>query len=265
MNSVKISQLYIYPLKSAQGISLTEMPIVSTGPQHDREWMLVNERGQFISQRTHPQMSQLSTQLTEEHLVVSATDTSQLQIPKKRTTSQTLELTLFNKTTIGEKVGDQFDLWFSDFLNQKVHLVRSPKTPSRYTSGNHGPINEILFPDGYPFLLTNQATLDELNSRLDSPVTMMRFRPNIVISGLKANQEDSWSSFEINQIPFLSVKACSRCAIIDVDPKTGTKSKEVSRTLKTYRTKDGNILFGRNLTHRGQGKIHLNSVITKMQ
>lgn len=157
-----IESLFIYPLKSARGMNLKEMTIVASGPQHDREWMLINENNSFISQRTHPKMCQLETQLTDDSLVIKTPSQIPLKIPLAQNSEQSISVKIFNKETEANLVGEQYDLWFSNYLNTKVRLVRSPKEKSRETSGNNSPVTEILFPDGNPFLLTNNATLEGL-------------------------------------------------------------------------------------------------------
>ncbi len=216
---------------------------------------MTSDAGLFITQRTHPQMSQVQTRLDQESLTVEAPGLHPLSIPIHQRSTEICEVSIFGKKAGAEKVGAIFDEWFSDFLKQKVQLVRSPLGSKRTTSGRRGPVTSILFPDGYPLLLTNQKTLDELNEKLPEPVRMSRFRPNVLVSGAGANEEDLWKSFSIGSIPFLSVKACVRCAIIDVNPVTGEKSKTVSKTLKSYRTHDGQIVFGNNLIHQGTGTI----------
>ncbi len=265
MSQPIVKSLTVYPLKSAAGIAINEMPIVSSGPQHDREWMVVDGNNNFVSQRTHPKMGQIQTQLTKDHLILNVPGMSALKIPKIHGNPETETVKIFGKETLANTVGETFDQWLSDYLGAKVRLVRSPSKPSRETSGNHGPKTEVLFPDGYPFLLTNDATLTELNKKLAKTILMNRFRPNIVIEGAPADAEDSWSSFMINGVPFLSVKACSRCSIINLDQETGTKNSDVTKTLKTYRTKDGHVVFGRNLSHQAEGVIRVGDPLDSIQ
>ncbi|MEM7647462.1 MAG: MOSC domain-containing protein, partial [Pseudomonadota bacterium] len=186
---------------------------------------------------------------------------SALTIPLEDWGTESKTLHFFNRPVPSVLLGAPYDEWFSDVLSKNVYLARSPKEVSRWTSGNHGPVTPIQFPDGYPFLLASQESLDALNEKLETPVTMDRFRPNIVISGVKPYGEDQWTHLRIEDVTFLSVKACSRCSIVDVDPQTGTSSKNVTRALKSYRMKDSKILFGMNLSHTNQGTIYEKSII----
>lgn len=233
------------------------MTIGPKGPQYDREWMLIDKNNNFITQRVHPEMGQIGVELLSDKLVFTAKNQNPLKVPLNLYEGSNIEIKIFGKSNQGIHLGAEYDKWFSQYLNKEVRLVRSPKEETRFTSGRNGPVTPIKFPDGYPLLLTNEATLDELNAKLESPVTMDRFRANIVVTGAGANEEDSWESFNINGIPFLSVKACTRCVVIQLDQETGEKRKDVSDTLSSYRTKDGQIIFGCNLTHQGQGQISI--------
>ncbi len=256
MSRPHVHSLHIYPLKSAKGIEVDTLSIDAAGARFDREWMLVKKKTKsFLSQRTHPKMSQLTTLMSSNALQVEFPGVSPITLPLEHSLSENIEVLIFGKPVIAERVGAEQDAWFSEVLGTEVFLVRTCQNNRRTTSGNHGPITPIRFPDGYPFLLTNTETLSTLNARLPEPIEMTRFRPNIVISGAKSDIEDQWQSFVIGSLSFLAVKACTRCSIIDVNPNTGNKSPSVSTELKKYRRDDGNILFGVNLSHTHQGTI----------
>lgn len=260
-----ITQLNIYPLKSAKGLRLSEMIVTGSGPRFDRQWMIAKPNGQFVSQRTHPKLSQIQPELTESSLNLSAPNMERLLIPLDQPTDDFLEIKIFGKEAKAQKLGSLFDEWISDYLNESLHLVRSEESGARRTSGNRGPVTPIHFADGYPFLLTNQSTLDFLNKKLPSPISMDRFRPNIVIKTDNHDEEDLWKSFSINNLPFLSVKACTRCKIIDIDPTTGASSKQVSQALKSYRMEEGQIVFGQNLIHQATGKIKVGDSLESIE
>ncbi len=260
-----IRQLNIYPLKSAKPIRLKEMEITQSGPRFDRQWMLVKSNGQFLSQRTHPNLGQIQPTLTKEALILSAGGQKDLEIPIDLLMTETIEVSVFGKSAKALRLGETYDQWASDYLKENVHFVFSHEGGLRETSGNHGPKTPMHFSDGYPFLLTNRTTLEVLNKKLSSPISMDRFRPNIVIGTEHPDAEDNWESFEINEIPFLPVKACSRCKVIDIDPTTGKEDKEVSQTLKSYRRKDGKMVFGQNLIHQGTGTISVGQPLERIR
>lgn len=260
-----IRQLNIYPLKSAKPIRLKEMEITASGPRYDRQWMLVKPNGQFLSQRTHPLLGQIQPTLTKESLILSAPKQRDLEIPIDLLMTETKEISIFEKKAEALRLGELYDQWASDYLEENVHFVFSKEGGLRQTSGNHGPKTPMHFSDGYPFLLTNRTTLDVLNKKLSTPISMDRFRPNIVIGTEYPDAEDNWESFEINEIPFLPVKACSRCKVIDIDPSSGESDNEVTKTLKSYRLKEGKMVFGQNLIHQGEGKISIGDPLEKVR
>ena len=117
------------------------------------------------------------------------------------------------------------------------------------------PGDQVSFADGFPFLLLSVASLDKLNRRLSLSVSMDRFRPNIVIEGCEPHAEDRWDRIRIGEVPFRFAKPCARCLVTTVDQTTGERGREPLRTLSTYRTVDGQILFGQNLVHEGRGAV----------
>ena len=264
MMNPRIKSLHFYPLKSAQGLSVQSMELSSTGPKYDREWMLINKNNSFVSQRTHPMLSQVRVKMTDEELVCEVESQSPISIPLTEY-GDDVKIEIFGKEASADLLNNKYSEWFSDFLKSDVKLVRSPQNDKRATSGRKGPVTPIQFADGYPLLLANTATLNELSNRLGSEIPMERFRPNIVIENAALDIEDSWRKFTTSGITFLCAKACSRCAVIDVDPATGKKSKEVSKELKSYRMKDNQILFGINLIHESLGTLNVGDELTSFE
>lgn len=254
----RISQLFVYPLKSAQGIPLEVMDIDLAGPRYDREWMLVNKNDLFVSQRTHPGIGLFKTSISKNYFSVHAPtgDVLKIDLDDWGEISQSNAM-IFGKEVAIKIYPEAFNSFFSDLLKDSLRLVRTPAEKPRRTSGNHGPLSPLNFSDGYPFLLTSEASLAELNEKLLAPVSMLRFRPNIVLTKVDSGQEDLWKQFKISDVEFLSVKACTRCSVINIVPGTMESDKEVTQALKTYRKKNNTIVFGQNLTHCNRGKIHV--------
>ncbi len=261
----KITQLNIYPLKSARPIRLKTMKIINSGPEYDREWMLTKPNGQFLSQRTHAILGQIQPEITTSSLLLNAPGMECLELPLEYENFGEVTVQIFGKEAPAQKLSSMAHEWASDYLKQSVLLVRSSSAGSRQTSGKRGPITPLHFADGYPFLLTNEASLNQLNEKLPHAISMDRFRPNIVIDTHTPSEEDEWSQFNIGKIPFLAVKACTRCKIIDLDPATGDFNNQVSKTLKNYRTLDGKIVFGQNLIHQSTGTISLDDRIESIE
>jgi uncharacterized protein YcbX len=150
--------------------------------------------------------------------------------------------------------GEDVAMWFSEFLGTGCSLVRMPDDGNRSVNRN-GISSRVSFVDAFPLLLISEGSLADLNTRLEVPIPMKRFRPNLVVSGAGPYAEDSWRRILVGGSRFHVVKSCARCAITTVDPETGTRGKEPLRTLATYREVGGNVMFGQNLVHEGRGVV----------
>jgi len=257
---LKISGLYIYPIKSLPGIAVSEARITDRGFEYDRRWMLVDENNLFISQREAPQMTQLVVSIEINSLLVKhRTLKNSIVIPfATRRQSARLEVTVWDDTCAAEYVSEDADKWFSKMLGIKCRLVYMPDDSRRLVDQRYTPANSITsFSDGYPFLVIGQASLDDLNRRLAEPLPMNRFRPNLVFTGGAPFEEDMMAHFIVAGIDFYGVKLCARCPIPTIDQENGSRGKEPLKTLAAYRRKDNKVLFGQNLVHGGQGVINI--------
>jgi len=257
---LQISELYIYPIKSLPGISLTKALVTDRGFEHDRRWMLVDENNIFLSQRLTPVMTQLLPSLEGEGIrVTDKRNADSILIPFKTDHSDKKAKTavvVWDDTCAAEYVGDEADAWFSKALGFGCRLVHMPEDSRRVVDQQYAPGDNITsFSDAYPFLVIGQASLDELNSRIANPLPMNRFRPNIVFTGGVAFEEDITAHFTLNKIDFYGVKLCARCPIPTIDQNTGSRGKEPLKTLAKYRQRDNKVYFGQNLIHHGEGFI----------
>jgi len=260
-----VSGLYIYPIKSLGGISLNAATLTDRGFEYDRRWMLVDENDHFLSQREVNAMALLKVQLTATGLLVqnSSKPGDELLIPFEPVTNESFIVTVWSNHCRAFRVSDEADAWFTKQLGLPCKLVYMPESTHRFVDSRYAHQKEITsFSDGYPLLLISQASLDDLNSRLPSPVPMNRFRPNIVFTGGTAFVEDSMKEFEINGVTFFGVKPCARCVITTIDQQTAEKAKEPLKTLSSYRMKNNKIYFGQNLLYRGNGVISIGDRIT---
>lgn len=251
-----ISGLFIYPVKSLGGIEMDSVPVTDRGFQYDRRWMLVDKTGRFLSQREHPAMALLQCELEEEGLrVVHRKEADDfIKIPFDTDTGETAEVTVWDDTMIAVKSGAQFDQWFSQRLGMDCYLVHMPDTTRRVVDARYTSQEEITsFSDAYPMLLIGQASLDDLNNRLQDPVPMNRFRPNIVVEGWAPYEEDTIRFFQAGSIRLEAVKPCARCVLTTIDQETGLKGKDPLKTLASYRTQNKKVLFGQNLIYSGSG------------
>lgn len=262
-----ITALYVYPIKSLAGIQVNEAFVGERGLQYDRRWMLIDENNRFMTQREFPQMALLSTAITAEGLVVEArhSGVAPLMIPLSQASGERITVTIWDDTCVALLVSAAADTWFSEVLGKDLRLVYMPDDSIRKVDTDYARNNEITgFSDGYPILMIGESSLADLNRRLDVPVPMNRFRPNIVFSGGDPYQEDMMSRFYINGIQLLGVKPCARCVMTTTDQSTGLRGVEPLKTLASYRSKGNKVLFGQNVLPAGKGLIRVGDRITEI-
>jgi uncharacterized protein YcbX len=258
MAQIKLSGIYIYPIKSAAGISLQTAQVENRGFQYDRRWMLVDETGKFMTQRQFHRMALIGVRLEGNQLIVEAPNYGTLTIPTSLDSADTIFVQVWNDVCEAIPLTAEVNQWFSDFLGTSCQLVFMPERSHRPVNPHYATQNELVsFADGFPFLLTSEASLEDLNDRLDEPVPMNRFRPNLVVSGCEAFAEDTWRQIRIGSILFHVVKGCDRCVVTTIDQTQGIRGKEPLVTLAKYRLWDGKIWFGQNLIPGQLGTLHV--------
>lgn len=263
-----VQDIFIYPIKSLGGIRLEEAVVEERGFQYDRRWMLIDERGMFVTQRVHPKLALLGVNLVEKGLIVflKKDRTQHIEVPFGLASGPEVEVTIWDDRVLAKQVDRAFDTWFSDFLGFEVRLVVLPESTHRKVDPRYAVNSEsVSFADGMPYLLIGQASLDELNSRLESPVPMNRFRPNLVFSGGVPFMEDTLRKIKIGDLDFQIVKPCARCVLTTVDQETGEKGKEPLKTLSSYRTLNGKVYFGQNMVVLQSGKIKIGDPIVSIK
>lgn len=247
--SSRITALYHYPLKSCRGVLLDRARVTAYGLEQDRRWMVVDAKGRFLSQRRFPRMALIKAEPLGDSLVLNAPGMAELRVLEAP--GDSLEVRIWGHTGVARDAGDAAAAWLSGYLGHPCRLVAPGSQFRRTVDPNYDRLgSELLFSDGFPFLLISEASLDNLNARLPTPIPMNRFRPNIVVGGCEPHAEDSWHILRIGDLIFHVVKPCSRCTIPTVDQNTGERGKEPTRTLATYRrAADDQIYFGQNLIH----------------
>lgn len=253
---MQLSGLYIYPVKSLGGLSVSESRVELRGLQYDRRWMLTDAEGIFLSQREIPRMALLRTSIEPPFLYVFHCETphDRVAIPLEPDplSLRNASLGVWSDRFRGFFAEGLASEWLSDQLGHAVRLAFMPETSKRHADTRYAPKGQyVSFADGFPFLMIGQASLDELNGRLKVPLGMERFRPNFVFTGSPPYHEDTWSDFMIGSIPFQCVKPCARCSITTTDQTTGERGKEPLQTLSTYRMQAKRILFGQNVIWTG--------------
>lgn len=257
---LKISGLFVYPIKSLGGIALNKAQVTSRGLEHDRRWMLVDENNRFLSQREIPEMALLYVELTPNGLLVMHKQQPEefVSVPFLFDANEEAICTIWDDECAAEFVDKAIDEWFTRILQVKCRLVYMPKNTRRMVDERYANQNQITsFADAFSFLLIGEASLQELNRRLKELVLMDRFRPNIVFLGGEAFLEDQMTHFQINDLNFYGVKPCARCPVITIDQESGIFNKEPLKTLATYRKKNNKVYFGQNLVHDGEGSISI--------
>lgn len=261
MASLTVTQLNIYPVKSCAGISLSTLAINEWGPEWDRRMMVTDSEGAFLTARKYPQLLQVRTAIRMQGLMLSVPGKSSLTIDlpvEKDDTVGRIDTKVWRDQVEAQRISRAADQWFSELLRCPAQLVFMPETHYRQVDPDYfSQQQRVSFADSFPFLLTHQNSLDELNQRLPTPLPMSRFRPNIVIDGDAPWAEDRWQKLRIGGLNFAVVKPCSRCIMTTFDVDTLAPSKEPLKTLGTYRRTDSGIIFGQNLVHLEYGVLRV--------
>jgi uncharacterized protein YcbX len=251
----RIARLFVYPVKSCAGVEVRDALLTETGFDLDRAWMVVDESGEFVSQREMPRMALIRPQLKHTEVVLRAPGMLALHLAVD-TVEERTRVRVWDDELDAWDMGAVAAQWFSDFLGAKLRLVRFDPDVRRlsnrkWTDGVEAP-NQ--FSDGFPLLVASEGSLAELNRRLTEAghpqAVMERFRPNTVLAGLEAHDEDRVRELRIGEgVRLRMVKPCPRCPMPDIDPATAESTPHVSEALRAYRSNpvvDGAITFGQN-------------------
>ena len=247
--ALTLSQIYVYPIKSLGGILLETALVQERGLQYDRRWMLVDEKNQFLTQRTFAKMALLQVELEDKGLRVrhKSEFLEPLLIPFEPLTHKQLQVSVWDDVCTAIEVSADANTWFTEALNRPCRLVYMPETSRRPVDPAYAHSGEIVsFADAYPILFIGDASLHDLNNRLANAVSMDRFRPSLVFTGGQQYEEETWNYFSIQNNNFQGVKPCSRCVLTTIDQNTAEKGQEPLRTLSEYRRVGNKVLFGQN-------------------
>jgi len=261
---MQITEINIYPVKSMKGIRLESSHVERRGLRMDRRWMVVDESGLFLSQRTVPKLALVTPSVAGTTLTLNVPGKPALPLVPEAgdfVTARVWEDEVRVRPARGEA-----DEWLSSFLGIRCRLVHMPDESLRGVNPKYAsPADIVSLADAYPILLLSRASLDDLNSRLAHPVPMNRFRPNIVVEGCSPFEEDSWRRIRIGTLLLRIVKPCSRCATTTVDQQTGVAGKEPLTTLATYRARDGEVYFGQNTIPDNETVIHTGDTVEVLE
>jgi uncharacterized protein YcbX len=257
--TARIARLFVYPVKSCAGVELQEALLTETGLDLDRAWMVVDARGEFVTQREQPRLALVKPQLKVHEVVLRAPGMLALHLAVD-TVEAPLQVQVWDDTVPAFDMGAVASQWFSDFLGQPgLRLVRFDpeyeRRSSRQWTGDEEALNQ--FSDGFPLLVASTASLDQLNGKLQAAghaaVGIERFRPNIVLAGIEPHDEDRLAQLQVataeGPVRLRPVKPCARCPIPNIDPATAESDPAVTDTLQAYRRNDlvgGAVTFGMN-------------------
>lgn len=244
-----------YPVKSCRGHALDEAVVEPWGLAGDRRWMLVDDEGVAVTARRHPRMVLITPHLQPDGLLVEAAGVEPLAVDVPAD-GPTIEVRVFASTAPGVPAAEGVHAWFSGVIGTSVRLVHLADPTQRHTDPLYGLDSDVVsFADGYPLLLATQESLAALDALCPEPLTIRRFRPNLVVAGFPAWDEDRWRRVRIGDATFRVVKSCARCVLTTVDPETGEKGPEPLRTLAGHRRWDGKTWFGVNLVPDTPGAV----------
>ncbi|WP_454825476.1 MOSC domain-containing protein [Paraburkholderia xenovorans] len=272
-----ISELFVYPIKSCAGIALREARLLATGLEYDRCWMVTDPAGAMLTQRAYPRMALIKVEIGADDLVIRAPGMSELRTPlnaARLDAAPAVQTKVWRDAAYGLDTGAASAAWFSAFLGVPARLLRFDPGHERivdpdYTDSVGGATT--YFADGFPLLVIGQASLDDLNTRLNSKgapaIPIDRFRPNVVLTGLDAYEEDYVETLSVNgdageNVQLQLVKPCSRCPMPTIDQAKGAPDpdwpNEPTDTMSVYRAnpqRNGAITFGNNaLVASGAGQ-----------
>lgn len=266
MSTIKVSELITYPIKSTRGINLESCLVNEKGLLHDRHWAIVNAENKAVTAREFPQLLKIKTNIKSNTLEITLDGKPELEVPLDITSTTIEDIKIFSQTGTATFVSKEADLWFSNYLDQESKLIfmnhQSHRIVLEKYGGKEGDV--VSYADQAPILLLSEATMEELNSKMETPKTIKHFRPNIVLKGGVPNQEDQWKYIKIGACEFEVIQQCIRCVFTTIDPETTEKDKnaEPLKTLATYRKHpDGGVSFGVHLVPRKLGAININDEV----
>ena len=262
MSPLRLAEIWIYPIKSLGGIRVKAARVFEKGLEFDRRWMLVDGDREFMTQRIYPKMALFKLQLKShwpwgsKFTITHGQDSIRLS-PNRSVVTKPIKAKIWDDEVDVHEVDPKYSSWFSNRLELNCKLVCFPENNPRPVDPDYQINREhVSLADAYPLLVIGEQSLADLNARLDKPVPMNRFRPNMVFSGGLAYDEDRWKRFRVGKNKFAGVKPCARCVLTTVNQETGEKGTEPLSTLSQYRKQGNKVLFGQNAIAIDHNEIH---------
>jgi uncharacterized protein YcbX len=262
--NIRLEDIIIYPIKSLGKISLKMSEARIRGLKFDRRMMLTDGNGHFLTQRRIPEMARLNLSLNDKGFMVQH-EGEETYIPFNLTAKNSRKVTIWDDEFLAPEAEGYYSRWFSEHLNHECHLILMDDETIRRIKNRYAVYSEeVSYADGFPYLIIGTGSLEDLNQRLEIPVPMDRFRPNLVISTDRPFTEDELDIFQIGEAVFKRVKPCSRCVVTTIDQLTGERSKEPLKTLSEYRKVDQNVYFGQNLICLREGLVKKGDILYQL-
>lgn len=258
MSTSYITQIVIFPIKSLGPVALQEVDVDALGLCGDRRFMLVSDSGQFITQRTRPDLTRFELKLYGDDYLIrdKITQTHRVLSPNPAL-GDWVDVTLWDDQIHVREVMDGISSWFSTLLQESVRLVQIQSDSPReidtkyHTEGS----KQSSFADSLPILIASEASYQAVEQKLGHAFDWMRFRANVIVSGVEAFEEDTWSDFTMGPVQLLGAKPCARCQLVNVEPSTGEVGKSVLTTLSTFRQVNHKVYFGQQAVPVVLGKL----------
>jgi uncharacterized protein YcbX len=256
---ITISSLIYYPIKACRGFEVETASVDRMGLQYDRQMMVTTPEGEFLTQREYPRLALVTPQRKNDSLELCAPGFDSVYLGIQTSGTPVSVNVWKSKDVQAIDQGEEAAQWFSDWLGTHVRLVHLADGYKRLVNEKWAVQEDdhTGFADGYPVLLTSEEGLADLNSRLESPVPMNRFRPNIVVKGCDPFAEDGWNRIRLGDVELAVVKPCARCEVTTIDKKTLEQSKEPLKTLGKYRKQKLGAIFGQNVIPLSGGTLQL--------
>jgi len=253
---MQVSELWLYPIKSLRGYRVDSASLERRGLENDRRMMVIGEDRRFVSQRSHPTMALIDVLPTSNGWRIAlGEDALDFEI---RDEGEPMEVRVWQGPLEGRPVSKLADAWLSRILGAPMTLVQM--TPEVETEDEDAV--QVSFADGFPVLVVGQESLDDLNSRLEAPMDMRRFRPNIVVKGFEAFAEEEWTDVQMGSATLRATTRCGRCIMTTINPDDASGGTEPLRTLATYRNHGQSVDFGMNLITVESGEIRVGDQVT---
>lgn len=263
-----IKDLYVYPVKSLAGIPVKDAHAGERGLRQDRRFMLIDEKGVFISQREHAVMALLAVEQEQQQLKIfhKRSPDDFIFVKNEYPAEQATEVQIWDDHCKAILMPAFINEWFSDKLKMNCRMVYMPEDSSRFVDPDFVPEKrKVSFADAFPYLLATTASLQLVSEKASQTMDVSRFRPNLVVENITPFEEDSWRKISIGNCVFRIVKPCARCVVTTIDQQTAQKGKEPLQSMAKYRKKGNKILFGQNMIAENYGWISRNDKVEVLE